>query len=510
MNNPNCYKKQHASEEDMSLTLYNTLTKKKEPFSPLVPGKVGMYVCGVTVYDYCHIGHARSLVVFDVLYRYLLHLGYDVTFVRNFTDIDDKIINKAISEGKSYKEISEYYIDAFYRDTDPLNLLRPTVEPKATDHIEDMIEAIRSLVDKGYAYVSGGDVYFSVERFEGYGKLSGKRLEDLMAGARVEPSEKKKHPFDFALWKESKPGEPFWESPWGRGRPGWHIECSVMANKYIGDTLDIHGGGKDLIFPHHENEIAQSEALTGKPFSRFWVHNGFVTLKGDKMSKSKGNILNLRDIYRTYHPEALRLFILSTHYRSPVEFSLDLLRDAEVSLERGYVTLRQLEELLDVARLEGLNEPLAEGDFRSELEGIKEGFYSALDDDLNTARALASFFDLLRFSNRLIESSVSKKKRKKIPDLVERIVAIKKLLYNFSFVLAVFGRRPGDFLDELYERRLVRRGVERSWIEERIAERSRLRSEKNFAEADRIREELKEKGIVLEDTPSGTRWRVEP
>ncbi len=494
----------------MPLVLYNTLTRKKEVLKTVNPGKVGMYVCGVTVYDFCHVGHARSLVVFDTLYRYLLHTGYDVTFVRNFTDIDDKIIEKAKNEGKSFRDISEFYINAFYEDTDPLNLLRPTHEPKATDHIPDMISAIEKLIEKGHAYVSDGDVYFSVDSFPGYGKLSGRRLEDMMAGARVEVSEKKKNPLDFALWKRSKEGEPFWESPWGRGRPGWHIECSVMAMKYIGETLDIHGGGRDLIFPHHENEIAQSEALTGKPFSRFWVHNGFVTLKGDKMSKSTGNILNLRDLYKAFHPETLRLFILSTHYRSPVEFSTELLKKAEVSLERVYITLRSLDELLDAARLEGLNDSLLKDDFIEEVEEAKDGFYASMDDDLNTAKALGFFFEVVRLSNRLIENTSKKSMRKKFPDLVERIVFIKKLFFNFSFVLGVFGRKPSEFLEELYSKRLERKGIKREYVEELVAKRGKLRKDKRFSEADSIRDELKEKGVILEDTPQGTRWRVEP
>ncbi len=494
----------------MSLKLYNTMNARKEDFVPLREGKVGMYVCGVTVYDYCHIGHARAAVVFDVLYRYLLHKGYDVIYVRNFTDVDDKIIERANREGKNYKEIAEFFIKAFYEDMNPLNLLKPTYEPKATDHIGDMIEAIKKLIEKGYAYEVDGDVYFSVEKFTGYGKLSGKRLEDLIAGFRVEVDEKKRHPFDFALWKKSKPGEPSWDSPWGPGRPGWHIECSVMSMKYIGETLDIHGGGKDLVFPHHENEIAQSEAITGKTFARYWVHNGFVTFKGDKMSKSLGNILNLRDIYKEFHPEALRLFILSTHYRNPIDFSLEGLRNAEISAERVYTSLQNLNILLDKAREEGLNDRLFKDDFVEEMESIKDAFYSAMDDDLNTAKALASFYDAIRLVNRLVDLCSSRKKRSKFRDLVERIVYIKKILQNFSFVLAVFGENPRTFLNNLYERRLKKRGIDRRWLDEMIERRALLRREKKFDEADRIREELHQRGIILEDTPEGTRWRVEP
>ncbi len=494
----------------MALKLYNTFNARKEEFIPQEPGRVKMYVCGVTVYDYCHIGHARSAIVFDVLYRYLLHRGYQVTYVRNFTDIDDKIIDRANREGVSYKEIAERFIKAFYEDMGPLNLLKPTYEPRATDHIQDIIEVVKKLLEKGYAYEVDGDVYFSVEKFPGYGKLSGKRLEDLIAGARVEVDERKRQPFDFALWKRSKPGEPSWESPWGPGRPGWHIECSVMSMKYLGETLDIHGGGRDLIFPHHENEIAQSEALTGKPFVRYWVHNGFVTFKGDKMSKSLGNIFNLRDIYKEYHPEALRFFMLSTHYRSPIDFSLERLKEAEVAVERVYVSLKAVNELLEKAQEEGLNGELVRDGMVEELEEIRDRFYDAMDDDLNTAKALASYFDGIRLVNRLVEFCSKKKNRKKLGDLASRIAYIKKIFYDFSFVLAVFGCDPQGFLKDLYERRIRKRGVEPSWVEEMVDKRSALRREKRFDEADRIREELSQKGIVLEDTPEGTRWRVEP
>ena len=325
----------------MKLLVYNTLTKTKEEFQPLEPNKVKMYVCGVTVYDYCHIGHARSAVVFDVIYRYFLFLGYDVVYVRNFTDIDDKIIRRAQEEHTDYRTIAERYIAAFYEDMDRLGVLRPTVEPRATEHIKEMIEIIQKLFDKGYAYQSGRDVYFSVERFPGYGKLSGRSLEDMMAGARVDIDEHKRNPFDFVLWKGSKEGEPAWDSPWGPGRPGWHIECSAMSAKYLGETFDIHGGGKDLIFPHHENEIAQSEAAFGKPLVRYWLHNGFVNINNEKMSKSLGNFLTIREILDKVHPEALRLFVISKHYRSPVDFSDETIKEAESGLERLYMTLSE-------------------------------------------------------------------------------------------------------------------------------------------------------------------------
>jgi cysteinyl-tRNA synthetase len=323
----------------MELQLYNTLTRKKEPFVTLEPGKVKLYVCGITVYDYCHIGHARSAIVFDVIYRYLMHRGYEVTYVRNFTDIDDKIIRRANEEETDYRSIAERYIAAFYEDMDALDVLRPTLEPLATDHVAEMIEIVAILMKKGIAYQSGTDVYFKVENFAHYGKLSGRSLEDMIAGARVDVDEQKRNPLDFVLWKGSKPGEPTWVSPWGAGRPGWHIECSAMGAHYLGPSFDIHGGGKDLVFPHHENEIAQSEAAFEVPFVRYWLHNGFVNINNEKMSKSLGNFFTIRDILQTVHPETLRLFVLSKHYRSPVDFSDETVVEAERGLERLYATL---------------------------------------------------------------------------------------------------------------------------------------------------------------------------
>ena len=330
----------------MALRIYNTLTGKKEDFVPLHENRVGLYVCGVTVYDLCHIGHGRSAVVFDTIYRYLRYRGYEVTYVRNFTDIDDKIIKRANDEGVDFKAIAEKYIEEFNIDMGRLGLEKPSVEPKATEHIPEMIQLISILVEKGFAYQRNGDVFFSVERFKDYGKLSKRNLDEMQAGARVEIDEKKENPLDFALWKASKPGEPSWESPWGKGRPGWHIECSVMSQKYLGETFDIHGGGKDLIFPHHENEIAQSEAATGKPFVRYWIHNGFVNINKEKMSKSLGNILTLKEIFKDWHPEVIRLFLLSHHYRSPLDYSVDSLSEAKAGLDRFYTTLNSIQKEL--------------------------------------------------------------------------------------------------------------------------------------------------------------------
>ena len=330
----------------MALRIYNTLTGKKEEFVPIHEKRVGMYVCGVTVYDLCHIGHARSAIIFDTIHRYLQYRGYEVTYVRNFTDIDDKIINRANAEGTDFKTIAEKYIHEFQVDMGALGLERATIEPRATEHIPEMIRLISTLVEKGYAYARGGDVFFAVGRFRDYGKLSKRNLEEMQAGARVDIDEKKENPLDFALWKGSKPGEPFWESPWGKGRPGWHIECSVMSQKYLGETFDIHGGGKDLIFPHHENEIAQSEAATGKLFARYWVHNGFINIDKEKMSKSLGNILTIKDILKEWHPEALRLFLLSSHYRSPLDYSEASLGEAKAGLDRFYTTLKAIQSEL--------------------------------------------------------------------------------------------------------------------------------------------------------------------
>ena len=347
----------------MSLRIFNTQTRKKEEFIPLQEGKVGIYVCGITAYDVCHVGHARSAVVFDVITRYLRYRGYDVTYVKNFTDVDDKIIEKARREQKGIAEIAERYIREHDEDMEALGVARPTVTPRATEHIDGMIRLVETLIEKGLAYGVDGDIYYAVEKFPGYGKLSGRDLEDMLAGARVDVNEKKRNPLDFVLWKASKEGEPWWDSPWGRGRPGWHLECSVMSQRYLGDTFDIHGGGEDLIFPHHENEIAQSEGVTGKPLARYWIHNGFVRVNSEKMSKSLGNFFTIRDILKQYHPEVLRLFLLQSHYRSPVDFSDAALAEARQGMDRFYSTLEALREHRPADR----NCPLPEG------EPLREG-----------------------------------------------------------------------------------------------------------------------------------------
>ena len=375
----------------MPLCITNTMSGQKEPFVPLNPGVVTMYVCGVTVYDRCHIGHARALLTFDVIYRYLCFLGYDCRFVRNFTDVDDKIINRAREEGVPPEELAQRYIDEFHRDAAALGLLEPAVEPCATGHIPEMIDIVSRLVEGGNAYEAAGDVYFAVESFRDYGKLSGRGLDEMMAGARIEVDDRKRHPMDFALWKASKEGEPFWDSPWGRGRPGWHIECSAMSTKYLGQPFDIHGGGQDLVFPHNENEIAQSECAAEAPFARYWIHNGFVQLAKEKMSKSTGNILSIREVLERFDPAALRLYMLTTHYRNPIEFSEEALAEAQRAVGRVYETVGRADRALGPSS-DGAVEPGPLDDFRREL-----------DDDFNTPRALAVVFEEVRAVNRLLD-----------------------------------------------------------------------------------------------------------
>ena len=376
----------------MTLKLYNTMTRRKEEFKPLVPGKIGIYACGITAYDVCHVGHARSAVVFDVITRYLRDRGYVVTFVKNFTDVDDKIIQKSRTEGVGISEISERYIREHNEDMEKLGVARPTVSPRATEHIDGMINLIRRLMDRGLAYEADGDVYYAVDKFKGYGKLSGRNLDEMMAGARVDVNDKKNNPLDFALWKASKEGEPWWESPWGKGRPGWHIECSVMSQHFLGDTFDIHGGGEDLIFPHHENEIAQSEGSTGKPLANFWVHNGFVKVNSEKMSKSLNNFFTIREMLNSYHPEVLRLYLLQSHYRSPVDFSEDSLTEARQGMGRFYNTLKNIKDLRSGHdRTTGMNPAKLSGKTRElylKLSSLPASFVEAMDDDFNTARAL--------------------------------------------------------------------------------------------------------------------------
>ena len=493
------------------MRVYNSLTNEKEEFRPLKSGNIGIYTCGVTVYDLCHIGHARSIIAFDVIYRYFEYKGYNVTFVRNFTDIDDKIINKANQLGVSYKEVSEKYINEYYVDIEKLNIKKPTYEPKATEHIKDMIDFVKVLIDKGYAYEVEGDVFFEVEKFKDYGKLSKKNIEDLLAGARIEVSEKKKNPLDFALWKKSKENEPYWNSPWGRGRPGWHLECSVMSMKYLGETFDIHGGGKDLIFPHHENEIAQSEAYSGKPFANYWLHNGFVNINKEKMSKSLGNFLTIRDFIKKVHPEILRFFLLTSHYRSPIDFSEDNIKNAA----NGYMRLNySLEKLYSI--LKEVNPPLSkEINFKNlsksqkklynKLNETKDLFLEAMDDDFNTAKAIGCIFDFLPELNKLIYTPNLNLNE----NLLILLLNIKEFFQDVSKILGLFSIAPEDFIKEEKEKFLKNKNLDEKYIIEKINERTRYRKEKNFEKADEIRDELKALGISLEDTPIKTIWKFE-
>ena len=461
----------------MTLRIYNTLTGKKEEFIPLHEKRVGMYACGVTVYDLCHIGHARSMVVFDSIYRYLRTRGYEVTFVRNFTDIDDKIIKKANDEGIDWKAVGEKYIKEFYEDMGRLGLEKPTFEPRATDQIPEMLRLVSTLIEKGYAYQKGGDVFFSVEKFEDYGKLSKRNIEEMQAGARVEVDEKKQNPLDFALWKGSKPGEPFWESPWGKGRPGWHIECSVMSQKYLGDTFDIHGGGKDLIFPHHENEIAQSEAATGKPFARYWIHNGFVNINKEKMSKSLGNILTLKEIFKNWHPEVIRLFLLSHHYRSPLDFSFDALSEAKTALDRFYATLKTIKDKMGKCLADDTKKGAAvPQEIRQVIDSFPSRVEEAMDDDFNTAQALGYFYDLQRHLNSLLD--ISKERSTE-----ETISLLKQGGDHFSkigWVFGLFQEDPETYLNNQKLEGLKKLHLPEEEISRLIVERNTARREKNW------------------------------
>jgi cysteinyl-tRNA synthetase len=472
----------------MPLKVHNTLSGKVEDFVPIVPGKVGMYVCGVTVYDRSHIGHARALVVFDVIYRYLRFLGYDVTFVRNFTDVDDKIIQRAQDAGLSARQVSEANIAAFAEDMKVLGCAPPQLEPKATDHIAEMIEIIRELEAKGLAYAAGGDVYFAVDKLPAYGQLSGRRLDEMVAGARVEVDELKHHPMDFALWKASKPGEPAWDSPWGPGRPGWHIECSAMASKYLGQPFDIHGGGNDLIFPHHENEIAQSEGAKGRPLARYWLHNGMVNFGAEKMSKSLGNVWTISDAARAAGGEALRLLVLGTHYRGPLDFQPDRLLETKRTLDRLYESLKRADDALD-----GRSTPPD----TARTEAILADFRSVMDDDFNTARGLATVFDAMRALNRHLDSGE-----------LSNAAACRAAIGEMADVLGVGGQEPNAYLGHELARGLAQRELSSVDIKRLIQERTEARLARDFKRADEIRDGLKALGVTLEDGPLGTTYKV--
>lgn len=485
----------------MTIRVYNTLTRAKEPFEPMIPGKVRMYVCGPTVYDSCHIGHARSVVVFDMIFRYLIACGYEVTYVRNFTDIDDKIINRANELGMTTQALAEKYIIEFHEDMDALNNLRPTIEPKATEHIPQIIAVILRLFEKGYAYIADGDVFFRVSAHDGYGKLSGRKLDDMEAGARVDIDTRKENPFDFVLWKASKPGEPFWDSPWGKGRPGWHIECSAMSADYLGESFDIHGGGKDLIFPHHENEIAQSEAAFGKSFVKYWLHNGFVNIDQEKMSKSLGNFRTIREILKTCHPEALRLFLLSSHYRSPVDFNDQAIRDAGVSLDKIYALLERIEK--SPAGLPAVEEGATTPGGNQNEDWRR--FRGAMNDDFNSAMAAGILFDAVRNLNRRLDALEANagEEQKDTAALVPPIID----LLRMGRILGIMAEPPAVYMARQRETAMADNAVDAETVKALIREREAARADRDFKKADQIRDRLKAMSIVLEDRSDGTGWK---
>jgi cysteinyl-tRNA synthetase len=476
----------------MGMKVYNTFSGKKEEFNPLSENSVKLYVCGVTVYSHCHIGHARSAIVFDTIYRYIKANGYDVVYVKNFTDIDDKIIKRAHEEGISWKDVGEKYIESFYEDMEALNILRPTYEPKATEHIDDMIGLVETLLKKGNAYKVNGDVYFSVESYKGYGELSKRTLEEMMAGARVEVNERKRNPLDFALWKESKEGEPSWIAPFGKGRPGWHLECSVMSTKYLGNPFDIHGGGKDLIFPHHENERAQTESATDARFVNYWVHNGFVNIEREKMSKSIGNILLIKDFIKDYHPEVLRLFFLSTHYRNPIDYNEKSIEDANSALHRLYFTLERVFEM-------GKAREVVPRQYM-EADELEKKFYEAMDDDFNTALALSYIFELSKILNKMLDEQSS--------EITPFIVYTNHVLISLANILGLLKDNLNTFASHEKMQHLKRIGLDPAIIENTIRERIEARKNKDYKKADEIRDMLANKGIILLDTPKGTEWRI--
>ena len=460
--------------------IYNTLTRKKEELKTLEPGKVKIYACGPTVYNFIHIGNARPLCVFDTLRNYFEYRGYEVTFVQNFTDIDDKIIKRANEEGISFSDVTKKYIAEYWTDVKGMNIREATVHPKATENIPEIIEMVKDLENKGFAYEVDGDVYFRTKKFSEYGKLSHQPLEDLAAGARIAIGDIKEDPMDFALWKSAKPGEPSWDSPWGQGRPGWHIECSAMNRKYLGTTIDIHCGGQDLIFPHHENEIAQSETCNGAPFANYWMHNGYINVDNVKMSKSLGNFKTVRDVANVYGYEPIRYLMIASHYRKPINYSIDVIEQCKASLERLYNCKENLENYIATASGDELSVSA-----KAKCEAKKAEFISAMDDDFNTADALAAVFELVREANTAVNEKASKADAECYLDMFGELTKVLGLVYN-------------DKKDDLDEQ-----------VEALIEQRTKARAEKNWAEADRIRDELKAMGIILKDTPQGVTWTKE-
>ena len=487
----------------MPVKIYNTLTRKKETFSPLEDGHIKLYVCGITSYDYCHIGHARSALAFDMIVRYFKYLGYKVTYIRNFTDIDDKIIARAAEQDTSTEELANRFIDEFYVDMDKLGVDRPTMEPKATEHIQEMIDLISELIEKDMAYAANGDVYYRVGSFAGYGKLSGRKLEDMQAGARIQVNENKDDPMDFVLWKASKPGEPSWKSPWGDGRPGWHIECSAMSRKYLGDTFDIHGGGQDLIFPHHENELAQSEAANSKPYVNMWIHHGFVTIRDEKMSKSLGNFLTIRDILSHYHPEVLRFFIFSTQYRNPLDFSEAAMQNAMTGLDRLYECVAGVDGLGDDYSSECRQ--IASAKDITKLTTMEERFQKAMNNDFNTALAQGILFESAKVINKII-GQLDKQPCKEDAELLKTAAAT---IVKLASVMGILQEKASDYLAAKKAAMLSQIDISEEEILQLIKERNQARDEKNWARSDEIRDQLLSHNIVLKDGATGTGWSVQ-
>ena len=479
----------------MGLRVFNTATRKKEEFQPLEPGKVRLYVCGVTVYDVCHIGHARAYVAFDVVQRYLRWKGFDVTYVRNFTDVDDKIIARANEIGVDVTELTDRFIGEFHDDMDALGVQPADVEPRVTDHIPEIVETVRKIIDNGHAYVESGDVYYDITSFPGYLALSGRKLDDMLAGGseRVDPDDRKRNPMDFALWKASKPDEPAWDSPWGPGRPGWHIECSTMSSKYLGDVFDIHGGGADLIFPHHENERAQSWAASGREFVRYWIHNGFVNVSGEKMAKSLKNFFTIKDVLTRFHPESLRYFLLTTHYRSPINFTETAISEAENRVEYLYESACAARTFLERIPTEPDQEA---------LKVIRDRFQSSMDDDFNTAAALGGLADDAKALNEALAL------KGKGPDKATKIATLFAAIKDQGHVLGLCQREPEESRMKCQTFKIDRRGLDRMEVDRLVEKRNEARKSKDFATADAVRDTLLEMGVHVMDTPDGTRWKV--
>ncbi len=486
----------------MPVRFYNTKTRNKDILQPQTEGHIKLYVCGITAYDYCHIGHARSALAFDMIVRYLRYRGFEVTYIRNFTDIDDKIINRAQETGATSEELAERFIAAFHEDMERLDVKSPTLEPKATEHVDEIIAMIQTLINKGFAYQAEGDVYYMVDKFENYGQLSGRNLEDMQAGARITVNEEKRNPMDFALWKSSKPGEPTWDSPWGPGRPGWHIECSAMSRRYLGDSFDIHGGGKDLIFPHHENEIAQSEAATGQSFADAWIHHGFVTIKDEKMSKSLGNFLTIREVLEDYEPEVLRLFVFSTHYRNPLDYSSAAMQDATAGLDRLYTCLAEIEGHTGTGSDDAKS--VASQKDVDTIGLLPERFQKAMDNDFNTAQALGHIFESVKVLNKITQALPTEPASKDLLLLKQGAETITEL----ADIIGVLKKDPISYINEKKQQLLKDANLSSDAIEQMISERTEARNQKNWARSDEIRDELLAKGIDLKDGPEGTTWKV--